>query len=444
MTITSLLAAAALLETRGDSAAAKESPVQGGTMRLVFSLVLIGLALPPLVFGQGSPPQPTNTPTEPTVVTASPLQIPARGTVHIKVKGKHGVTTEAPPRVVVVWETSGPPALTSIPMTDINLTKVSPNELEMKVSLPDLPPGSYRLDLTIGQAPPTSLRLRVVSTPRVAWSAGAPVFLLLVIASAAAYIRRRTVNPLVFIVTPDGRRYSLAKLQMFLWTLVVAYLAAYVWLATNRLPVLNDQVLALMGIATATSVAAKGIGVVKGDRQAVTKQDAREPQLIDILMEENELSLIKLQMLFWTAFMAGAVLRATTRDLDYPTIDSTLLILMGISQGTYLAGEVADAVSAGKAPFRLATVFPDHLPVDAPGPVTVTGIGLSTNMTAELIPKDRTKLTATRRVTKATAAGDQATVTIEEPTPLAPGIYDLQLTDPLGKTDRLVAAITIE
>jgi hypothetical protein len=57
---------------------------------------------------------------------------------------------------------------------------------------------------------------------------------------------------------------------------------------------------------------------------------------LDLLSDENGVSLHRLQIIVWTVVLAGVFVRAVWRDLAMPDFDAVTLALMGVSSGTYL------------------------------------------------------------------------------------------------------------
>jgi len=64
--------------------------------------------------------------------------------------------------------------------------------------------------------------------------------------------------------------------------------------------------------------------------------------LKDILSDENGISLHRFQIFAWTFVMVAVFIRQVTAYLIMPEFDSSLLILMGISSGTYLGFKVTE------------------------------------------------------------------------------------------------------
>jgi len=156
---------------------------------------------------------------------------------------------------------------------------------------------------------------------------------------------------------------STSKFQWLLW--LISVLIAYVSLWTLRavqghfgaLPGVSSNVLTVLGFSTVTMATAKGMKVSKlsGQHAAVLsradlvrRRDALgtwAPRLFaPLLLDDQGLpDLSKVQMIAFTFVSVGIFLAATINQITktpvvttMPTIDSSLLALMGISQAGYL------------------------------------------------------------------------------------------------------------
>ncbi|MFN0103631.1 MAG: hypothetical protein ACKV2U_16260 [Bryobacteraceae bacterium] len=171
------------------------------------------------------------------------------------------------------------------------------------------------------------------------------------------------------LVAAQGRRaYSLARTQMAAWTFLVAMALSYVWMVTWNEDVVNGQVLVLMGIATGTLLgavvvddskkeeAAKLLAAASGtapavvpvnppaiaNAQAVLTTPPNEWFLMDLISDRNGPSIARVQMLLFSLILMVIFVVETTRTLVMPQFSDTLLGLMGISSGGYLALKVPE------------------------------------------------------------------------------------------------------
>jgi hypothetical protein len=191
--------------------------------------------------------------------------------------------------------------------------------------------------------------------------------------------------------------WSLGRIQMAWWTLIVVASFVFIWMVTGGYGSLTNSVLALIGISSATGLAG---AVIDDNKQAQVKQrqalqaaaqkaaaaasgavppaagaagGAASPAgaaaaapalatmaaaplagelaaqmerlpiaklsqslLLDILSDENGVSFHRLQVVIWTLVMTLIFVVSVYTHLDMPDFDTQLLALMGISNGTYI------------------------------------------------------------------------------------------------------------
>jgi len=151
-----------------------------------------------------------------------------------------------------------------------------------------------------------------------------------------------------------GGALSTSKLQFFLWTEAALFTYAFLFTAyaihnpvdvLKFRPAIPDHVLLLMGLsitAAAASQAKPQPSQVKKDKAFVRFfQDANE-----------ELSLPKVQMLAWTLVAIGVYLYVAVGSYynafhcatatSYPDVDTALLALVGLGQGTFVVNRFVD------------------------------------------------------------------------------------------------------
>ncbi len=143
-------------------------------------------------------------------------------------------------------------------------------------------------------------------------------------------------------LTHTNAPFSLTKVQFGIWTVIIA--SAYIYLSLCKgdlnLDSINKTALVLMGIFAGTAVASSVI-----DKNEISDSRPRHQNkpsqgfFIDILSDENGISLHRFQNFAWTIIaiivylykLADGVSGATL-----PELSDTLLALTGISSATYL------------------------------------------------------------------------------------------------------------
>jgi hypothetical protein len=138
------------------------------------------------------------------------------------------------------------------------------------------------------------------------------------------------------------RPYSLSRVQLAWWTLVVlgAYLGVYAW--KGELWPLNGTCLALLGVGGGTSVAGRIIDTRQQQALLVRHQDAEPSQGLfsDILSDENGISVHRFQTVAFNLAYGVSFIVSTFEQAGatmFPTFDSTTLLLLGLSSSVYIA-----------------------------------------------------------------------------------------------------------
>ncbi|MEI6848053.1 MAG: hypothetical protein WCK32_08515 [Chlorobiaceae bacterium] len=164
--------------------------------------------------------------------------------------------------------------------------------------------------------------------------------------------------------------YSLALVQMAIWYYVVTIGYLYIYIITGNQPVLNNSILVLLGISSGTAVGARIIDGAKVDKQTADSADCspnnEEPKandknsvlnklenikssgniFIDILSDEYGIALSRFQVLVWTCIVVFIFVHDVYSTMKMPDFsDSNVLILMGISSGSYIGYKIKEDYS---------------------------------------------------------------------------------------------------
>lgn len=179
------------------------------------------------------------------------------------------------------------------------------------------------------------------------------------------------------------RRYSTSLFQGLVWTVVVLGCYLAIWFArvhvgtTGDLGPVPQNVLAAMGLSLGTAATAAGITSRNVRQQRDRRLTAPDEELTlgHLILDDNgRPSLAKAQLMAWTAVAVGIYVVSTVDAVGrtlaatspaalppLPDIESTLLLLMGIGQGAYLAVKAVatpDAPGQPAAPSPSATSSP--------------------------------------------------------------------------------------
>jgi hypothetical protein len=126
------------------------------------------------------------------------------------------------------------------------------------------------------------------------------------------------------------RSYSLSRVQMAWWFFIV--LASYVWLwiVGEGIPDLSTQALGLLGIGSLTYVTAASLDASKslnfGESEGFWK---------DILSYPQGLTLSRVQLLVFNLLFGILFMIYVLQHVRMPELDSNILLLLGLSSGTY-------------------------------------------------------------------------------------------------------------
>lgn len=160
---------------------------------------------------------------------------------------------------------------------------------------------------------------------------------------------------LPWYITGSSGQASLSQLQMLLFTLIVSTLLFYQWLRTGLLQQLSTDLLYLIGISTAGAAASQVTASIKAELDPPIYQYAqrlgwftaplagahRQARAAELLMTGERFDIYKFQMLAFTFVVAAYVIASGADELGDIQISSTLLALMGMSQGAYVGGRAA-------------------------------------------------------------------------------------------------------
>lgn len=138
---------------------------------------------------------------------------------------------------------------------------------------------------------------------------------------------------------------SLSLLQMFIWTVVTVWGLLYVFIVAGELLKVTAEVLGLLGLAGAGTVIARGIATSRGGStsQAAPGEtaDSNSSAFWSMLATHGRFDLLKLQFFLFTVLIATYVLWRIGNDAAFPALGMEALLLMGVSEGVYLAGKFA-------------------------------------------------------------------------------------------------------
>ncbi len=133
---------------------------------------------------------------------------------------------------------------------------------------------------------------------------------------------------------PDETSYSLAKVQLAFWTVIIILCETYIWCITGVLPDLSASSLVLLGMSVGTTALSTFVGYAN----ELKGRKASGNFWKDLISDAAGIpSLHRVQMLIWTLLIGFYFVRQSWLHFSMPDISENMLILMGISSGTYVA-----------------------------------------------------------------------------------------------------------
>jgi len=146
----------------------------------------------------------------------------------------------------------------------------------------------------------------------------------------------------------DGQA-SISLFQILLWTLVLIFALVYVMLRTEGLIAVTPEIMGLVGFAGAGSVLGRWIAASRAPGAPAATGAKVRPRFWAILDGGDRIDLYKLQLFIFTVFSAAYVVWNVANDMAFPPLGTELLLLMGVSNGTYVFAKLAEASPLQKA-----------------------------------------------------------------------------------------------
>jgi hypothetical protein len=206
------------------------------------------------------------------------------------------------------------------------------------------------------------LPIGLTSVPAALVTTGALVALALALLRNFVVDRFGKTNFLLAIIATKSGTASLSQFQVLLWTFVVGASAVYVILLSGNLIDISGDVLTLLGITGVTllgaqlpaaqatpAVANAGVAAVLAGAAPgvpapalVPNPPAAHPRWSDLVVTSDgsgQIDVTRVQMFFFTVVSALFVLLKVFGNYAIPDLPSGYLVLMGISNGVYLANK---------------------------------------------------------------------------------------------------------
>lgn len=177
---------------------------------------------------------------------------------------------------------------------------------------------------------------------------------LLSLASVLVTLARRTNIIRDASTRKEGRKpYSLARTQLAYWTMLVVAAYVFIWAASGDLPLIEGSTLALLGISIGTTAGARIIDSSETSPQE-EKGDYPDPKhkriqdepsagfMLDILSDSEGVSIHRFQTVVWSIVLGAIFVEHALAQHEILQFDNTLLALLGISNGAYVALKIPE------------------------------------------------------------------------------------------------------
>ncbi|MES2443135.1 MAG: hypothetical protein V4574_09920 [Pseudomonadota bacterium] len=144
--------------------------------------------------------------------------------------------------------------------------------------------------------------------------------------------------------------FSLARVQMMFWLVMVSGGYLYIWFVVGQwLNVMNSATFALLGISGVAAGAALTIDGAKN--QPASGIPRSRNFLYDIASDgAHNIQLQRIQMILWTLILGGIFFWSVSAKLELPPLDANLLALAGIVNGVYVALKTQEPAAPPQAP----------------------------------------------------------------------------------------------
>ena len=181
---------------------------------------------------------------------------------------------------------------------------------------------------------------------------------LLVLAGLAG--KASTHKSILGILIDNRGRFAMNRVQLVTWNILILSSFAAAFFMTFKIPVMDNTLLALLGISVgsgATAGAVKsGKDVAKKDiarvGKKVTFSDGTDKEFVrkfsQVFLEEEGgeadkvVSVTKFQNFIFTIVLAILYVVLAVKEGGMPTFSDQAIWLIGISHGGYIAGKIPD------------------------------------------------------------------------------------------------------
>ncbi|MFH1215446.1 MAG: hypothetical protein V1706_02990 [Pseudomonadota bacterium] len=150
-------------------------------------------------------------------------------------------------------------------------------------------------------------------------------------------LTRKSEGGLLSLITTEDKALSVSLAQVALWTMAVGGIVLGYGFMRREVPDIPDTLLMLMGFSVITGT----VGQWQTQQQRFKKFGKLKAEWSDLVMDHTpqgpQTSLAKAQMLFWTIISIILFVVKSILDGIIWDVPTQLVLLMGISQGSYMS-----------------------------------------------------------------------------------------------------------
>ena len=140
---------------------------------------------------------------------------------------------------------------------------------------------------------------------------------------------------------PKGKKpFSLSRIQFGIWNILILYSAIFIYVFTDKLLAIPAQLLALIGISGSQFIV--GWALTKTDTEEYKNSKTSGSLLKDVSTSDESESVHRFQNILWSVALWIYFVQALIVTVDYPAIDTSLLLLTGFTVGLYAYGKTKE------------------------------------------------------------------------------------------------------
>ncbi len=142
-----------------------------------------------------------------------------------------------------------------------------------------------------------------------------------------------------------SNHFSLSLLQVVIWTYTAIFIAIYYWKLTQSFIDFPDEILIFLGISGSTGIISKLQVQRKIDeipielKKLISHENV--PKLYDFIAVSSKPNIYKIQMLIFTIFIFGSVVKEVLLGTGIPDIPQSLLYLTGVSNFIFVGNNLS-------------------------------------------------------------------------------------------------------